>query len=580
MKQIILDIEANGLKPDTIWCVVAKEVEHGTTNTFIGDDISEFGDWVLYNGITDICGHNIIGYDLPILERLAGFKWEGPVQDTLVMSRLAHPHREGGHSLNAWGSRLGFDKGEHNDWYNFSWDMVDYCKRDVELTQLVYGHLMKELKHFKEESITLEHNVARIVNQQVENGWTINERDANLLLGELRQKLHDVETTVRKTFQPLPVWIPLNYPEGKTHNKDGSISKRYQAQLDKGASWKPTEFKEWGYYLYPEFNLGSRQQIGRYLQHFGWKPKEFTDKGNVIVNESVLNGVDMPEAQQIAEYLMLQKRVAQVQSWVDAIEIDGRVRGYVNPIGAVTGRMTHSKPNMAQVPASYSPYGTECRQLWTVPSGYKLVGMDASGLELRMLAHYMNDYDYTEEVISGDIHTANQKSAGLTTRDQAKTFIYAFLYGAGDEKIGTIVGGGRKVGKTVKKQFLDNTPALKSLRERVTLASKRGYLIGLDGRRIWVRSEHSALNTLLQGAGAIIMKKALVLLDGYAILKGIDYKIIGNIHDEIQSEVHEKDAKVFGEIAVRAIKEAGEKFKLNCPLDGEYKVGETWQQTH
>ena len=586
MKQIILDIEANGLKPDTIWCVVAKEVEHGTTNTFIGDDISEFGDWVLYNGITDICGHNIIGYDLPILERLAGFKWEGPVQDTLVMSRLAHPHREGGHSLNAWGSRLGFEKGEHNDWYSFSWDMVDYCKRDVELTQLVYGHLMKELEHFKEESITLEHNVARIVNQQVENGWTINERDANLLLGELRQKLHDVETTVRKTFEPLPVWIPLNYPEGKTHNKDGSISKRYQAQLDKGASWKHIGERtgagetQWGYYLYPEFNLGSRQQIGRYLQHFGWKPKEFTEKGNVIVNESVLTRVDMPEAQQIAEYLMLQKRVAQVQSWVDAIEIDGRVRGYVNPIGAVTGRMTHSKPNMAQVPASYSPYGTECRQLWTVPSGYKLVGMDASGLELRMLAHYMNDYDYTEEVISGDIHTANQKSAGLATRDQAKTFIYAFLYGAGDEKIGTIVGGGRKVGKNVKKQFLDNTPALKSLRERVTTASKRGYLIGIDGRRIWVRSEHSALNTLLQGAGAIIMKKALVLLDRYAILKGIDYKIIGNIHDEIQSEVHEKDAKVFGEIAVMAIKEAGEEFKLNCPLDGAYKIGGNWNETH
>jgi len=586
MKQIILDIEANGLKPDTIWCVVAKEVEHGTTNTFIGDDISEFGDWILYNGITDICGHNIIGYDLPILERLAGFKWEGPIQDTLVMSRLAHPHREGGHSLNAWGSRLGFEKGEHNDWYSFSWDMVGYCKRDVELTQLVYGHLMKELEHFKEESITLEHNVARIVNQQVENGWTIDERDANLLLGELRQKLHDVETTVRKTFQPLPVWIPLNYPEGKTHNKDGSISKRYQAQLDKGASWQHIGERtgagetQWGYYLYPEFNLGSRQQIGRYLQHFGWKPKEFTDKGNVIVNESVLTGVDMPEAQQIAEYLMLQKRVAQVQSWVDAIEIDGRVRGYVNPIGAVTGRMTHSKPNMAQVPASYSPYGTECRQLWTVPSGYKLVGMDASGLELRMLAHYMNDYDYTEEVISGDIHTANQKSAGLATRDQAKTFIYAFLYGAGDEKIGTIVGGGKGTGRTVKKKFLDNTPALKSLRERVTTASKRGYLIGIDGRRIWVRSEHSALNTLLQGAGAIIMKKALVLLDRYAILKGIDYKIIGNIHDEIQSEVHEKDAKVFGEIAVMAIKEAGEKFNLNCPLDGAYKIGGNWNETH
>ena len=586
MGKIILDIEANGLKPDTIWCIVAKEVEHGTTNTFIGDDIHEFGDWILYNGITDICGHNIIGYDLPILERLAGFTWKGAVQDTLVMSRLAHPHREGGHSLNAWGSRLDFEKGEHTDWSSFSWEMVDYCKRDVELTQLVYAHLMKELEHFKEESITLEHNVARIVNQQVENGWTIDERDANLLLGELRQKLHDVETIVRKTFKPLPVWIPLNFPDGKTKNKDGTISKRYQAQLDKGASWKHIGERtgagetQWGYYLYPEFNLGSRQQIGRYLQHFGWKPKEFTEKGNVIVNESVLSGVDIPEAQQIAEYLMLQKRVAQVQSWVDAIEIDGRVRGRVNSIGAVTGRMTHSKPNMAQVPASYSPYGKECRKLWTIPKGYKLVGCDASGLELRMLAHYMNDSEYTKEVIGGDIHSANQKSAGLKTRDQAKTFIYAFLYGAGDEKIGTIVGGGKGTGRTVKKKFLDNTPALKSLRERVTTASKRGYLIGLDGRRIWVRSEHSALNTLLQGAGAIIMKKALVLLDDSATAYKIDYKIIGNIHDEIQSEVHESEAKAFGEIAVMAIKKAGKEFNLNCPLDGAYKIGGNWNETH
>ena len=277
---------------------------------------------------------------------------------------------------------------------------------------------------------------------------------------------------------------------------------------------------------------------------------------------------------------MLQKRLAQVNSWVESIEIDGRVRGYVNPIGAVTGRMTHSKPNMAQVPASYSPYGTECRKLWTVPEGYRLVGMDASGLELRMLAHYMNDDKYTKEILDGDIHTANQKSAGLDTRDQAKTFIYAFLYGAGDEKIGTIVGGGRTVGKEIKQKFLDNTPALKSLRERVATASKRGYLVGLDGRRIWVRSEHSALNTLLQGAGAIVMKQALVYLDNQAKAKGLEYKIIGNIHDEIQTEVKELDSPAFGKIAVDSIRLAGFEFNLNCPLDGDYKIGDNWHDTH
>ena len=577
MKQIILDIEANGLRPDTIWCIVAKEVEYGTTNVFIGEDIFEFADWVRLNGITHICGHNIIGYDLPVLEKLTGFKWEKAVQDTLVMSRLANPNREAGHSLESWGNRLGFPKGGHSEWGEFSWEMVDYCKRDVELTEKVYETLSKELSGFRDESIRLEHDVARIINQQITNGWLINEREANLLLGELREKLHNVEVDVRNTFKPLPVWIELQHPGDKCYNKDGSISKRFQAQKDKGAHYKG---EDWGYNIYPEFNLGSRQQIARYLKHFGWKPTEFTEKGNTIVNERVLNEVDLPQAKQIAEYLMLQKRVAQVQSWVDAIEIDGRVRGYVNPIGAVTGRMTHARPNLAQVPASYSPYGAECRKLWTVEHGNFLVGMDASGLELRMLAHYMNDPEYTREVLDGDIHTANQQSAGLDTRDQAKTFIYAFLYGAGDEKIGSIVGSGSKAGKEVKKKFLDNTPALKSLRERVATASKRGYLIGLDGRRIIVRSEHSALNTLLQGAGAIVMKKALVILDKQASLSNLKYKIVGNIHDEIQTEVKDLDSPAFGKLAVSAIQKAGETFNLNCPLDGDYKIGETWNETH
>ena len=581
MKQIILDIEANGLRPDTIWCIVAKEVEYGTVNVFIGEDIFSFPDWVRDNNISHICGHNIIGYDLPVLERLTGFKWQGAVQDTLVMSRLGHPNREAGHSLESWGNRLGFSKGDHSEWGEFSWDMVEYCKRDVELTEKVYETLSKELSGFREESIQLEHDVARIITKQIANGWTINEREANLLLGELREKLHNVEVDVRNTFKPLPVWIDLQHPGDKWYNKDGSTSKRAQAQLDKGAHYKHQNTdNSWGYNIFPDFNLGSRQQISRYLQHFGWKPTEFTEKGNVIVNERVLNEVDLPQAKQIAEYLMLQKRVAQVQSWVDAIEIDGRVRGYVNPIGAVTGRMTHARPNLAQVPASYSPYGAECRKLWTVEHGNFLVGMDASGLELRMLAHYMNDPEYTREVLDGDIHTANQQSAGLDTRDQAKTFIYAFLYGAGDEKIGSIVGSGSKAGKEVKKKFLDNTPALKSLRERVATASKRGYLIGLDGRRIIVRSEHSALNTLLQGAGAIVMKKALVILDKQASLSNLKYKIVGNIHDEIQTEVKDLDSPAFGKLAVSAIQKAGETFNLNCPLDGDYKIGETWNETH
>ncbi|MDP6583374.1 MAG: DNA polymerase, partial [Anaerolineales bacterium] len=360
----------------------------------------------------------------------------------------------------------------------------------------------------------------------------------------------------------------------------------YIKQLDKGAYWRVDEGlkeeDEWGYYAYPEFNLGSRQQIAKYLQHFGWKPKAFTDKGNVIVDEKVLKTVNIPEAKLILDYLTLTKRIAMVKSWVEAIDDKtGRVHGKVNSCGAVTGRMTHSKPNCAQVPASRydkdgnvlwgfdGGYGADCRDLWTVPDGYSLVGIDASGLELRMLAHYMDDYHYTQELLNGDIHTANQKSAGLKTRDQAKTFIYAFLYGAGDVKIGQVAGGGAKRGRILKKNFLDNTPALRELRRNVQHKCKQGWVRGLDGRKLHIRSEHSALNTLLQSAGAVIMKKALVLLDEYAKKYKIDYKFVLNVHDEFQCEVREDQADFFGGLAVGSIVQAGKSFNLNCPLDGE-----------
>jgi DNA polymerase I-like protein with 3'-5' exonuclease and polymerase domains len=351
-------------------------------------------------------------------------------------------------------------------------------------------------------------------------------------------------------------------------------------QLAKGAHWKDDTHTEWGHDTYPEFNLGSRQQIARYLQHFGWKPKQFTELGTIIVSESVLETIEIPEGKLIAKYLMLQKRLGLVSAWIDAIDKGDRIHGKVNSCGAVTGRMTHSKPNLAQVPASSSPYGEECRELFTVEEGYKLVGMDASGLELRMLAHYMNDEDYTNEVIHGDIHTANQKAANLETRDKAKTFIYAFLYGAGSRKLGKMTGGNAEDGRRLQRDFLNNTPALKKLRINITKSSESGSIIGLDGRVLHIRSPHAALNTLLQSAGAIVMKRAVILLDHFSRVYKIDYKIVGQIHDEVQAEVEESKAEFFGDLAVSCIRKAGKDFKLNCPLDGNYKIGTTWKETH
>jgi len=573
-KRIVLDIEANGFNPDKIWCIVYQDLDTKEVVTYKPNNLSDF----TLDGIGEIIGHNILGYDVPIMERILNLDFTGiKMTDTLVLSRLFNPKRAGGHSLDSWGHRLGYLKGNHSDFSVYSDEMLEYCVQDVSVNVKTYGRLLVESKGFSEESIQLEMDVHKIISEQVRNGWLLDEGKAFMLLAELKEKMFEIEDTVHKRFRPLPVFVEKGYPKNP-YKKDGTKAATLLRHEEAGYHYN--EEGLYGYTTYPEFNLGSRKQIARYLQHFGWKPKQLTDKGNVIVDEKVLEGVDIPEARLIAEYLLVQKRIAQVQSWLEAADGDSRVRGYVNPLGAQTNRMTHSSPNLAQVPAGYSPYGKECRECWTIPKGYKLCGIDASGLELRMLAHYMNDVEYTDEILNGDIHTKNQQSAGLAERSQAKTFIYGFLYGAGDSKIGEIVGGSSKDGKRLKERFLDGTPTLRRLREQVTKASGRGYLRGLDNRKIIIKSEHSALNYLLQSAGAIVMKKALVILYKWASDRQLDFKLVGNIHDEIQAEVAEHHADVFGKMAVSAIIEAGEQLNMRCPLDGEYQIGQSWAETH
>jgi DNA polymerase I-like protein with 3'-5' exonuclease and polymerase domains len=524
----------------------------------------------------EVIGHNFIDFDAVHLENIVGVSLAGlKVTDTLILSKLYNPQLEGGHSLRAWGDRLHFPKGKHVDFDKLTPEMVEYCTQDLRVTKKVYDVLTSKLASFGDTSIHLEHKVQKIITKQIQNGWELDQRKCLDLLATLKERRLEIEEEVHDKFIPLASYVKEIKPKYKKNGELSNVGLKFL-----GDNWECVT-GPFSRIEFPEFNLGSRQQIGRYLQYFGWKPTNFTEKGHVIVDEAILSKVTgIPEAQLIAEYLLVQKRTAQIQSWLDAIERDGRVHGYVNTIGAVTGRMTHSSPNMSQVPASYSPYGSDCRSCWTVPKGRKLVGADASGIELRMLCHYMNDEEYTNEVINGDVHTANQKAAGLETRDSAKTFIYAFLYGAGDAKIGSIVGGTKRDGARLKELFLRNTPSLRQLRERVSNAAVRGYLKGLDNRKLIIRSNHAALNTLLQSAASVVMKKSLTILDEYAKLHSIDYKFVGNIHDEFQAEVREDQADKFGWLAVECIKAAGIRLNLRCPLDGEYKVGKTWAETH
>ena len=585
MLKLVFDIETDDLKATKLWCIVAQDLDSNKIYRFAPHQLESGLE--LLKSANVLLGHNIIGFDIPVIKKLTGVDLSNKkVIDTLVLSRLFNPVREGGHSLEMWGYKLNYNKIEFEDYSHYSEEMMDYCVRDVKLNTQVYHRLIQqESAGFSKESARLEQGVSLILKEQEQDGFEFNQTKAESLLASLYKRMNEVEEEVHETFKPKVMkekLTPIILKSGKLSlmayneatKKRTKPSDEEKEKLFSGASSVIRTYEI-------PFNLGSRKQIGEYLQDFGWKPKKFTPTGQPIVDEKVLHKItDIPEAQLIAEYLLLQKRIAQVESWIKFVEDDGRVHGFVIPNGTITGRMTHRNPNMAQVPSVKSPYGEECRSCWTVKKGNKLVGIDASGLELRMLAHYMKDEEFTNEIINGDIHTRNQKTAGLQSRDQAKTFIYALLYGAGDTKIGQVVGGSKEDGARLKERFFANQPSFKRLRERVTKASAKGYLKGIDGRKIFIRNAHASLNSLLQGGGAIVMKRALIMLDKEATKNNLDYKFVANIHDEWQVEVREDHAKDFGTLAVKAIEDSGDYYNMRCPLDAEYKIGDDWSETH
>ena len=541
-----LDIETT-LDHSTIWCAVTKvknDIQVHTTASTLQK---------VLNDAHKIIGHNLIGFDVGILDRVWNVHISrDTVVDTLYLSRLYNPSQDGGHSLRNWGTILGgTGKLDFTDYDGgLSDEMIEYCIADVELTEQVHKWLELQLhkEGFSQQSIDLEHRVGWLVTEQERNGFKLDCNNAEKLMMDLMFEMNNIEASLQDIFPPI-------------------VEERWSEKTGKQLKDKVTVF-----------NPGSRKQIAERLQGLGVKFDKKTEKGNIIVDEKVLEGIDRPEAKAVARYMMLQKRVAQIDSWLKSVKDDGRVHGRVITNGAVTGRMTHQSPNMAQVPAVSAPFGPECRRCWTVEEGNVLVGIDASGLELRMLAHYMDDKDYTNEILNGDIHTANQRAAGLASRPLAKTFIYAFLYGAGDAKIGAIVGGNSGIGRRLKERFLHNTPALEELRGRIDRQAQSGVLDGLDGRKLRVRSQHAALNTLLQGAGACVMKQALVHLADK--LRNIPHKFVANVHDEWQIETPAHYADTVGRIGVRSIRIAGETLGLQCPLDGEYRVGNNWAETH
>lgn len=554
MNRLYLDIETN-LAHDKIWCCCCLDSE-GRELYITSEDKQDLQ--AIIDQYDTVVAHNLIRFDKPVLERVWGIVIpEEKCRDTLVLSRLYNPNIEGGHSLKNLGALTGVQKLDF-DVEDFDGgltdEMLEYCQRDVEALKAVDLWLEAKLKQWgkPEQSIELEHKVARLMYEQERNGFKLNEQYAVSLLGELNSRMAVIEGELQQVFPPI-VTERISEKTGKRLKDDVEV-----------------------------FKVGSRQQIAKRLQQKGAVFTKKTEKGSVIVDESVLSEIDLPEAKLCLEYLTIQKMVGMLNQWLDKLESDGRVRGKVNSNGAVTGRMTQNSPNMAQVPSVTPVYGKQARTCWTVDKGNKLVGCDLSGIELRCLAHYMQDDEWTKELLEGDIHTKNQLAAGLEERSQAKTMIYATLYGAGTAKIGSIVGGGRDRGKKIMDNFYKNTPALKKLKEKVGRIAEKGYLPALDKRRLIVRSEHSALNTLLQSAGAIVAKQWLVESDELFKQNNIQQyvKRVVTAHDEQQLEVKEEYAEQVGKLCVEAAQLAADKLGFRVRVDAEYKIGDNWLETH
>lgn len=627
-RRLYMDAETNGLL-DTLTLVhslVLKDVDTGERWSLHGQEIETIGLPLLAEAGM-IIGHNVIKFDLLALKKVyPQFTYVAIIVDTLVLSKLIYSdiknqidfelHKKGRipgqfmgrHGLEAWGHRLKLHKGEYKDWCKQNgiadpwsqWrpEMQAYCEQDIEVTEALFKKLLKRLERqgWKGECVALEHDVARIVLRQVLHGFAFDETAATKLHVTLATRKLALEEALQIAFPAREVRTPFvpkanNGPRGYVK---GVLTYKTRIEV---------------------FNASSRPMIAaRLKEKYGWEPTEMTKEGAPKIDEGTLDGMPWPEAKLLNEYFMVEKRLSYLvsgkQSWIKNVR-NGALHGEVETNGAYTGRMTH-KVGMAQVPSVSVPYGKECRALFIARPGRVLVGCDADALELRCLAHFMARFDggaYIEIVLRGDkskgtdMHSVNARAMGLdptklydigpiqlSGREIAKTFFYAFIYGAGAEKLGTIIGkprgqAARTAGARLKATFIRGLPALAKLLKGIEdKVADQGFIYGIDGRVLPIRSKHAALNTLLQSAGAVLMKKALVLLDDQLSTEGLhygrDYEFVANVHDEWQIECLPEHAERIGAIAADAIRRAGEHFNFRCPLAGNSTVGKNWAETH
>lgn len=593
-----IDCEADGLWPSKLWVMCASRMDQTEVYSFVGHtEIKNFFDGLAGQEVYYV-GHNIIPYDAIHTERLAGGRANvSNCVDSLVLSYLYDPSLAGGHSLEAWGHRLKDPKASYDDWSKYTPEMDKYCQQDVKLGKKVVKALWQRMRRlgYSEQSCYIEHRIRSVLDVQQRNGWKFDIPGAQSLVSHLRNEQSGLENQIRELF---PSRFKVSGTYTRRYRKDGSDyssylrhKRDYPEIVDNGDGTYST--LEWS-----EFNIGSPKQRTERLLELGYEPTDYTPGGSPKVDEeSLLRFAEQSgyaEVEAIAKWLVIQGRSTMVEGWLNNVNYDDScIHGQVITCGANTRRMLHRKPNSANVPKAKPKvrYGKECRQLWVARPGRKLVGKDASGLELRMFAEYLNDPKATEMYTTGDPHLYNTRLLEMPDeyRDlYVKNILYATLYGAGDPKLGKTANpsiDGREsgaYGKWVRERLMSGIPGLAGLTDLIQQEFKQtgGLLKTIDGGFVRCPRINAALNYKLQSGGAILMKYAAIIHLDLINEKGLDGFHVGNIHDEIQSDCDPRDVEEVGKLGVAAIEQAG--LELNCkvPFTGEYKIGDSWASTH
>jgi len=629
-KILICDTEANGLSPNKVWCVCTTDFKTGLKEQFDPDGLKDFKKYA--KEFDTYVGHNIIGYDRPkVLNRLLSLDIKlSQCIDTLTMSRLSNPSKMvmnpvtkkiiSGHSLEAWGMVLGLHKVEHEDWSQYTYDMLMRCRTDTDINVLVFNQLLDELKDFSNFSIMMEHRVADEIRQMTEQGVYFNVKEASILRAELYQKSEEIRQEVLEEFPPRPIADRVIEPQ---YNRNGTLG---MAQWRWYSNDREVINKEIGgpvtRFYWEEFNLGSHKQVVSRMNEIGWQPiertvgaqqafrdfkqkkisKEKLDKILELgwkVSETNLETIPEdapPGARKLREWKMLDSRVSTLDSWLDCVNpLTGHIHGYVNPIGAVTTRMTHDSPNTANIVASHKPDGKQIRGLWGIDPEelkmYCMLGEDADAIQMRLFAHEINDYELIKAIEEGrkedgtDPHTLHSKLLNHSSRETSKTWFYAFLFDALPPKLASVSGRDVNEETFYYGKFLDRYPQIDELKERLAREYKsHGSIKGLDGRWLKVRERPGRkppfMNIKIQGNEAVVMKLFLILRRNAAIKEQLEHRLLLNVHDELQWRLLREQAPRFGELGYTAMDEVAARFKLNIKLKVNYTIGDNWAQTH